>query len=126
MPEKATNPTALKPDCTHLEHRLSLAYCFLQTLVANALLRLYVWPYLPGHSIFPHLFILVITRAIPGIVWIGQYRVWTGRREIDGWLTTLVGFVPSLLVDLGLGGCYYECSVRKAVGGYCGGMGRWE
>lgn len=106
--------------CTLLEHRLACAYLFLQTLVANIFLRLYVFPHLPGRSLI-HLAIVVATRAIFSYASLWQYKTLTGRdlRRLNWWLHNVVEFLPAWLVDLTLGGCYYECTVRSLAKGYC-------
>ncbi|KAK0622343.1 hypothetical protein B0T14DRAFT_563802 [Immersiella caudata] len=112
--------TPVKNQCTQLEHRLACAYLFLQNVLGNIFLRLYLFPRLPGRSMV-HLAILVTTRVVVSYTSRVQYTATTGADfgRLNWWLQFVVGFLPTWLVDLTLGGCYYECTVRSLARGYC-------
>ncbi|KAK1835262.1 hypothetical protein QBC39DRAFT_173518 [Podospora conica] len=120
-----TATMATKNECTQLEHRLAYAYLFLQNLVANIFLRLYLFPHLPGRSMV-HLGLLVGARAIFSYLSRLQYTAITGRDfgRLSWWLQGVVSLGPTGLTDLMLGGCYYECTVRGLAVGYCAGAER--
>ncbi|KAK3297912.1 uncharacterized protein B0H64DRAFT_393379 [Chaetomium fimeti] len=110
-------PTASR-GCTPLERRLASWCFFLSILVLNALLRIFIWPHVSGS---PYLiFVVVGTRMVVGLSWLRLYEFLTGEKHPDPLLLTAMGFLPTILVDLGLGSCYRSCSVRDVVArGYC-------
>jgi len=112
--------TLAKSECTQLEHRLACSYLFLQNSVANIFLRLYLFPRLPGRSMF-HLAIVVAARLVFSYPSRAQYNIMTGGSfgRLNRWLQCVVVFLPAWLVDLMLGGCYYECAVRSLAKEYC-------
>lgn len=120
MDDKQNITTTAKSQCTQLEHRLACAYLFLQNSVANIFLRLYLFPRLPGRSMV-HLAIVVAARAIFSYPSREQYNIMTAGNfgRLNWWLQCVVGFLPAWLVDLTLGGCYYECTVRSLAKEYC-------
>lgn len=111
----AAPPTA---GCTPLERRLTFCCCFLSTLVLNALLRVFLWPYVSGS---PYLiFVVTGTRIVVGVSLVKLHRYLTGEERVDFLAQTAVEILPIILVDLGLGSCYRDCSVRHLVSqGYC-------
>jgi hypothetical protein len=109
----------LAASCTPLERRLEFWPCFFYTLVMNSLLRIFLWPYVPGS---PHLFLVVLgTRIAVGVSWVRLYQYLTGEKTLDPLVvSTAMGLLPTILVDLGLGSCYWSCGVRHFVSqGYC-------
>lgn len=121
MDDEKPNSTRVAPPpaapksagCTPLERRLSLWCCFLSVLVLNAMLRIFVWPRVSGS---PYLIFVVIgARIVVGVSWVRLYQRLTGEECIDPLVQTAVGFLPTILVDLALGGCYRSCSVKWAV-----------
>ncbi|KAH6619615.1 hypothetical protein B0J18DRAFT_434556 [Chaetomium sp. MPI-SDFR-AT-0129] len=119
IPAASNAPPALAVCCTPLERRLASWCCFLATLVFNALLRIFVWPHV---SSSPYLILVVIgTCSVVGVSWLRLHQWLTGEQKMDPLLQTAIGFLPTILVDLGLGSCYRSCSVRGVVArGYCG------
>lgn len=97
------------------------AYIFLQTLVGNAILRIYVWPHFPDNGL-SHFALVFGTRAILDAIGRAQYNRGTGTKVTDRdpwWVNGLVLILPTILVDLGLGGCWFRCEVRGLARGYC-------
>lgn len=118
MDEKARQQ---RPSTTS-EHQVfyMYAYIFLQILVGNAILRIYVWPHFPSRSVSHFVYVLV-TRALIDMIGRVQYHCGTGTsiKDPDRWPVRVLLMLPPLLVDLGLGGCWYECGVRSLARGYC-------
>ncbi|KAK3297255.1 uncharacterized protein B0H64DRAFT_121534 [Chaetomium fimeti] len=106
-------PTAV---CTPLERRLTSWCCFFFVLVCNALLRLFLWPYLTGSRYM--VFIVVGTRIPVGLSWLRLHEYLTGEKEMNPWVGLVIGHLPILLVDLGLGSCYVSCTASCK--GFCG------
>ena len=120
MDDKQNITTLAKSECTQLERRLACSYLFLQNLVSNIFLRLYLFPRLPGRSM-AHLAIVVAARVIFSYPSRAQYNIMTGGSfgRLNWWLQCVVVFLPAWLVDLMLRGCYYECMVRSLAKDYC-------
>lgn len=127
MEDKQNTTTVAKSECSQLEHRLACSYLFLQNLVANIFLRLYLFPRLPGRTMV-HLAIVVAARAVFSYPSRAQYNIMTGGSfgRLNWWLRDVVVFLPAWLVDLMLGGCYYECTVRSLARGYCAVDAVWR
>jgi len=106
-------------------------YIFLQSLLANALIRIYVSPYLPGNGA-GHFALVLGTRMIVDMIGRAQYYRGMGRKAVDRdpcWFNMLLLLLPGLLVDVGLGGCWFDCELRGWAKGYCAapvGRFRWS
>ncbi|KAL2196051.1 hypothetical protein P885DRAFT_78387 [Corynascus similis CBS 632.67] len=118
---------AAQRTATPLERQLLLYSGFLQTLLFSAALRLFVWPHLAlvaqGGPYLHYLHYAVWgARTAAGYLSSRLYLRLTGEERLGFLWQTFFGLLPSIIVDLALGGCYRGgCSLPLAVAdGYCG------
>ena len=93
--------------CTPLERRLTSWCCFLYVLLLHIFLRIFVWPFISGT---PYLIYVVLgTRLLVGVSWVRLHQHLTREKEINVLVQTAVG-LTTILVDFGLGSCYFSCT----------------
>ncbi|KAK4455514.1 hypothetical protein QBC34DRAFT_69465 [Podospora aff. communis PSN243] len=116
-PPKSQEPKRPQPPSTHT---LICGYLALQTLLIAGILRIYIWPHFPGpsHSTLHTLF-FIATRYLATLPAEAQYSLWIGKKENDTWRYFVVSILPSVVIDLSLGSCFFECQVRDLARGFC-------
>ncbi|KAK3339731.1 hypothetical protein B0T25DRAFT_574626 [Lasiosphaeria hispida] len=109
------------PPATPLERNLCLALLFVTGILLNAALRLFLWPRIES-VVTPHapLAVAVILTRIPiAVLGVRLHQRILGERWLGEPLSSAVIFLPTILVDLALGSCYYSCGVGQVASAYC-------